>query len=689
MSEGLITGAPKRKSQLPSERVRAFLDQDVASFAKRPTSNESRIDHGHPETPHLRTIPGLDGIRGLSVAAVVCFHAGIAGAGGLYMGVDGFFVLSGYLITSLLIGDVVRNGSVSFASFWSRRARRLLPALFALIAVVLFVEAFWGDPLELPTVRGDAIAALFYSSNWYYIWTHLGYFGQSQALSPLQHTWSLAIEEQFYIVWPILFAVVIKWRKSIKPMIYVAGIGAILSAGAMALVYGSGQGLDQAYYGTETRAQALLVGATLAFLLSIPNIGRDSRVVKASAAGGPLAFLAIVILWSQASGPPAWMFRGGFFLSDILVALVIASVVLAPRRLFNEALSMKPLRALGKISYGLYLWQFPIVIMFNNARTGFSGIGLFALRTFISILMAIVSYYLVEQPVRLGAALKKRAAWLVTPAVAAVMFAFALIIGTLTPTVNSQALVNNHALNAPQVPISDPIRVLLVGDSIAETLGQGASYLDSTDNVNLSDSAIIGCGTLTGGLVMENGSSSPQGGDPVPCSQWASYYSQRISDFHPDVTVMLAGRWETLDRNWGNGWEHIGQSDFDNRLMASLKQAISVLTQGGAPLVLLTAPYYSVINPTTGTIYPEDNTSRVDLYNSMLRQAAQGVPNVQVLDFNSLMDPNGQYAEYINGLPIRQPDGIHITNPVGGEWIADWLYPKLINIGLKYRQQNG
>src|SRR5690242_13711592 len=206
--------------------------------------------------------PALDGLRGLAVTAVVLFHGGVAALSGGFLGVDSFFVLSGFLITSLLLAEHDRDGRIRLVAFWGRRARRLLPALLLMIAAVTVAGRWLLDPDDQRLLRGDALAALGYVANWRMIYRGADYFTQTAAPSILQHTWSLGIEEQFYLVWPLLFVVVRR-----KMGLLLAGVAA--SALAAALLYRPDD-VNRAYFGTDTRAQALLMGCALA--VAVPKL---------------------------------------------------------------------------------------------------------------------------------------------------------------------------------------------------------------------------------------------------------------------------------------------------------------------------------------------------------------------------------------------------------------------------------
>ena len=185
-------------------------------------------------------VPALDGVRALAVAAVLAFHGGMSWARGGYLGVDAFFVLSGYLITTLLLTEWQRTGGIALAAFWGRRARRLLPALLLLIVVVTIAARSLLPPEEVRLLRGDGLAAVFYVANWQMLLGGGDYFAQTAAPSPLEHTWSLAIEEQFYLLWPLLLLVLLASRRPLRRLVVVCAAGAVASAVALAVLYSAG-----------------------------------------------------------------------------------------------------------------------------------------------------------------------------------------------------------------------------------------------------------------------------------------------------------------------------------------------------------------------------------------------------------------------------------------------------------------
>ena len=402
-------------------------------------------------------LPALNGLRALAVLAVMAYHLQLGWASGGYLGVDLFFVLSGFLITTLLLEEWVRTGALRLGRFWGRRARRLLPALFVLVAALaayLILNAFLGPGanglVDLEALRGDAVATLLYVANWHAIYAHQSYFAQFSAPSPLQHTWSLAIEEQFYLVWPpvlLLLLVVARaaWRRA---GLVLTVAGTLASAGLMALLFHRGFDPTRVYFGTDTRSFDLMAGATVAFLVAArPQPAPAAR--RAFHIAAPAAAAVLGVLWVTAGTPEGvprnWMFQGGFLLAAALAAVVIADARLLDRGPFARALSVPPLHFLGTISYGVYLWHWPIFVYLTAARTGLSAGPLDAVRLTAALLIATASYYLVELPIRSGRLRRPMRVWLAPAAglaaAAAVVVATIPAIADPTPVAGTSAVV--------------------------------------------------------------------------------------------------------------------------------------------------------------------------------------------------------------------------------------------------------
>ena len=360
----------------------------------------------------LGYLPGLDGLRAVSVLAVLAFHHYFIGghepgfAPGGFLGVEVFFVVSGYLITALLLAERRKTGRVSLKRFWMRRARRLLPALFVMLSVVvLYALVFLPD--SIGRLKSDTVAALTYTSNWWLVVSHQSYASEAGRPALLKHLWSLAIEEQFYLLWPPLL--LLGLRKLGRKRLLGTMFGVALASTVLMAIVVRGS-INAAYYSLDTRLSGLLLGSALAFFFAPYQIrGKPGRGVRvAMDAAGFLGMF--VLLWSFAhftypflpSGDVS-VFRGGFLLVDIATLLVIASVV-HPRSDTGTILGCTPLRWIGVRSYSLYLWHYPI---FCVTRPGLDiplhGWPLLTLRLVLSFAAADLSYRYVETPIRGGA----------------------------------------------------------------------------------------------------------------------------------------------------------------------------------------------------------------------------------------------------------------------------------------------
>ena len=236
----------------------------------------------------LAYLPALDGIRGVAMLAILGVHAGVyLTAGGFFL-LDSFFALSGFLITSLLIVEWRKRGTIKLGAFWARRARRLLPALLFMLIGVAIIYGIFVPAGTYPTLRGDALSALFYFANWHYIASGSDYFHMTGLTSPLIHTWSLAVEEQFYLVWPLVFLGVMKLTRSLRVLLVVAVVGALASAAEMALLYNPTD-INRLYFGTDTHAQSVLdrghAGRRPAPVGRAPEEGRRTELAGAHALG--------------------------------------------------------------------------------------------------------------------------------------------------------------------------------------------------------------------------------------------------------------------------------------------------------------------------------------------------------------------------------------------------------------------
>src|SRR2546421_160732 len=355
-----------------------------------------------PAEPGRPYVAGLDGVRAVAVLLVIAYHLGLPAARGGMLGVGVFFTLSGYLITDLLLGHWERRGDLGLGRCWLRRARRLLPALFVMLAVVSVGTALF-DAAQLAATRRQVIAATFYFNNWSTIAAHGSYFARFATPLPLDHLWSLAIEEQFYLVWPWLLLLGIWTVRSRRVLALVILLGAAGSAVAMSLLSHPGYDPTRVYEGTDTRAFGLLLGAALAMVWPSrpPRTAALPAVRNLLDALGVAGLVGILLLVGLTRPVSPFLYPYGFILLSIATVAVLATVVNPPSRL-GRALGWGPLRWIGVRSYGIYLWQWPIIVLVAPGKSQVGWVrGTLAVGA--TFLVAALSWRYIEDPVRHGA----------------------------------------------------------------------------------------------------------------------------------------------------------------------------------------------------------------------------------------------------------------------------------------------
>ena len=348
--------------------------------------HEVTLTGTRPTVESLGHRPALDGVRAVAVAGVVTYHVGGQWLPGGFLGVDLFFVLSGFLITGILLDEIDRDGRVSLPTFFARRSRRLLPALYLLLIVVCAWAAFIAAPEAIGDLRGAALAALFYVANWFFIITGQSYFAEMQGPSPLEHTWSLAIEEQYYLLWPLLLLLLVR-RAS--PRIVAVAIVALLmlSVVLMAVLYDEGDP-SIAYFGTFSRMHELLVGSLLAFAVK-----RGWALPRSARWTAWIALGLIAAMMATVSDTGAFYYRGGSLVFCVVVAWLLLALGSGPPGGGPTALlSWRPIAWIGLISYGIYLWHWPLILWLTPVTTGLTGAPLAMLRLGGTLAIATASF---------------------------------------------------------------------------------------------------------------------------------------------------------------------------------------------------------------------------------------------------------------------------------------------------------
>jgi peptidoglycan/LPS O-acetylase OafA/YrhL len=675
----------------------------------------------------------LDGVRAVSIIAVLLYHGGVAWAGGGFLGVEVFFVLSGFLITSLLVKEWSQSGRLRLSRFWSRRARRLLPALFALVIVIGIYYTRAGPLRAVPGLESGGIATLLYVGNWHQIAAGASYFAASGPVSPLQHTWSLAIEEQFYLLWPLAFVGALwlagrigrpgleRRHRSLLALLIVTIAAVVASTLDMAVLYRGGAGLDRVYYGTDSRATGLLIGATLAIALAwqrhrprsgLPPHRLAKQRQRLLAFASVIALSGVLCAMHFATGESHWLFPWGLLAVDVATATLIASVIFNPSSTMTKLLSTPPLPAIGMISYGVYLWHFPIFLWLDQASTGFAGPTLLGLRIATTLVVAFLSYVVIEQPIR-KRHLRRSLERVLLPAGAAATVVALVLAGAVgaqmpgrhlapvpvrvvanfsasdsscevrladTPLYRTAPLppvqldgyifhwLLKHEVqwnaagypNAGSVRFSTcrPERDLVIGDSIAFTAGVPMLERENLYGVQLANAAVLGCAFGNTGQLDVGGTYKPP---PPECPGVLERWRRAELAFHAQAVIVELGYRDEFDWQRGGRTVHLGQPAYDMYVRQQVQHFVNVLGQGGVRLLFMTVPYVQPPALPNGAPAPAGSSARHALINSILESVAQANPSkVRVLDIDKIVSPQNHYTATVNGQACRF-DGIHFT----------------------------
>ncbi len=431
--------------------------------------------NGASTPARLGYIPALDGVRTLAVAAVLVYHGELGWFSGGFLGVDVFFVLSGYLITSVLLDAWRRNGGhLGLARFYWHRARRLLPALLVMIVVTCaYVVAFLPD--EASKLRGGVVASFGYVTNWYLIFHQQSYFSSLGRQPMLQHLWSLAIEEQFYLLWPLLLGLALKfWRPSrVKLAVTILGAAAV-SALLMALLYRAGGDPSRVYYGTDTHSSGLLIGAGMAVLLPPWQLrGRiGKRAPMALDVIGLSGVLVLVWCFINVSEFDSALYRGGYLVFACVAALVVLVAVHPATTITGGLLGTAPMVWIGKRSYGIYLWHWPVFLVTRpGVDIPLTGIPLFTFRVAITIGLAAASYRFVEVPIRSGSLGRRLSALRHAPLLQRRRLAFAGAVAVVTTAVLGIGLAVAQPVPRPPGFPAKPANIAITTTTAAPRLG--------------------------------------------------------------------------------------------------------------------------------------------------------------------------------------------------------------------------
>lgn len=659
---------------------------------------KSFIDMSGPDGPRLVQLPGLDGLRGVAVAAVVVYHMGFGWMVGGYLGVSTFFTLSGFLITSILLKESQRTGGVSLGRFWARRFRRLMPAA---VVTLMIVVTLYGRTVATAdqrlALRGDVVSSLLYVANWRFVLAGTSYGDLTSVPSPVLHFWSLSIEEQFYVLFPLLMLgllPLLRRRRGIVAAILV-GLGA-LSALAPWMF---GMSVNRAYLGSDVRAVEILAGGLLAFVLDSQSVRRALTIryqfrsplmVLACIAGVIQLYWMVTVRHSS-----EWLYRGGLplFAATTCVLIVASALPVGPFRL---ALGTPPMRWLGTRSYGIYLFHWPLLIaarqIFPDLQRDLRAIGAVA----VALVAAEVSFRYIETPVRVGIWPSRERAL----PVAIGALSMALVIAVIPIPVDRSELTTDFESAAKELeaigggvapstsdsttttlkpaPPAVP-KVSIFGDStsVLASLGLAQSIKDGT-TAQLAYSggdSVVGCGVSRWKTVrlLDEAPLEPH------CLEWPLVWTQSVSSTDPDVSMIITSAWELVDGQLpaSGNWSAIGEPEADEFIRGELTEAVKVTSAAGALVVLWLWPPYASWADDLGRsgVARQHDPARMERLHQIMREVADAHPeSVRIFDLGEFLGP-----ERLADRSIR-PDGLHIPNEKLTELFATGLSQRIHDI---------
>jgi peptidoglycan/LPS O-acetylase OafA/YrhL len=619
---------------------------------------------------------GLDGLRGVAVILVIIFHSGLDWLPGGFLGVSVFFTLSGFLITSLLINECENSGRINLKAFWGRRLRRLAPASLVVIAVVIGLASWLSTSIEASRIKGDAISAVLYFSNWRFIYSGHSYGELFASPSPLQHLWSLSIEEQLYVVVPViiagLFAVGLRRR----------GIGVVLLVG----VFGSTiatmliSGHEHIYYGTHTRAAELLLGAALACLFGQRIEQLATKPARPWSTLYLLPLLGVVLLAKFSTVDSAWVYSGALTLFGLLsVVCLIAAIQGGPVR---AILSWSVLVRVGEVSYGLYLIHWPVIVWLNTDRLDVNPTALFGAQVVVTVLLTVLSYWLIEQPIRHRKVLRSVPVALgafVASVVAAVVLASAVlastsgrvdttpeILVTLAPnTTNVNEVVTTTVADAMPTRIDRtvPLSILVIGDSTAENIATALAGA-SDGNLGVISGGVLGCPLLKVAFVRDRKDSQQ---DVAYCPENEQLVRDHVADV--DAVVIVAGvanQW-AFQYTDSDMWIEPGSDQYKTDLDQFLFNIEDIVAPYGLPVLVFETPPVRDNPKILG-----DDISALVRWAAVIDEWDSNWHSVKMVPYaDALSDPNSDEGKK------ERPDGVHLAEDFGQDLARVILIPRL------------
>ena len=652
--------------------------------------------------------PALDGLRALSVIAVILYHAGIHWLPGGFIGVEVFFVVSGFLITSLLIDEQHVSGTVSLKQFWIRRARRLLPALFTMLVVALVAVTFFAKD-SAADFRRDVMPALAYFSNWWQIYfVETPYFA-ANSLPMLRHLWSLAVEEQWYVLWPIVFTFVLgnkripRWISAVVIGLLAAGV---MAGTALAFIADNETRINFLYLSTLTRSSGLLLGAALAcawrpWKKAVTKFAKTRSFVSDALALAAFAVLGYIAAFIHAADERLYV--GGLAAATVASAVIIAVVVRSGNSLVKKVLSIPLLVEIGRRSYGLYLWHWPIFVV-TSARLSSTRLA-YALTA--TVIVNEFVYQFIEVPTRKGAignwlrqrqqlsAMRRRLPVVLSAVVAALVGVSSVQLSGIqardvsVDTGNADVVfVVPTSIPSPATTLADtpatsttlaklPRRLLIVGDSQAHAIAiNKPSGIEKT--FSITDGSIDGCGVYDRGVGI-GGATGKFRRNFANCSGFETKWSKTAATSRADVALVVIGAWEVMDLQINSFLFKLNTVPADTIFKTQLQRGIDALRKQNVAVALLEVACMRPVESKGGPVPPlpqRGDDSRTGHLNALMREVA--APENDGVYFVSGPKEWCTDPKVANSLSYRW-DGVHVYKP-GAKLILESIAPALLQI---------
>lgn len=627
----------------------------------------SATDVGIRSTHHR----GLDGLRGIAVILVLVFHSGLDWLPGGFLGVSLFFTLSGYLIVNLLLLEGERAGRIDLRAFWSRRLRRLAPASLAVVAVVVSLATWLSTTVEADRIRGDAISAMVYVANWRFIIEGQTYDQLFATPSPLQHLWSLSIEEQMYLLVPLVVTLVFAWGGGRRVLSALFSIG--ISASVLASVATDRD--DVVYYGTHARAAELLLGALLACLIGGPR-ARDAWHSRLWAAPGSMAVLVVIVLARVSDVRSVWLYGGGLALFSLVSAVAILGSIVPG--VTARVLGWTPLVVVGQASYGLYLIHWPIIVWLNEERLGLDGVILFAAQMGVTGLIAWGSYRLLEMPIRERRMLRQ-------PLLAATTFIVSVIVTiglavTFLPSVDATPDARIQVLTTVPRPVTTPfdqqtdpgstffdsrgpLNILVVGDSTAENIARGLA--DAADSeIGVVSGGVLGCPLISSDRVRDRVTGEQ---DVTYCPDVFELAVDNASNVDVILVVVgIANQWDYLPAGRSQ-WVTAGSLEQRVALDSLMERIQNHVAALSVATLVLEAP-----SVRDDPVLLGDDPRSIAAWSEVIEGWDREWASVRMVPYADLLsDPDSQSGR------VERPDGVHLDRAFAADLARDHLIPRI------------